>query len=276
MTVALTAALYTYLFSAFLLPAAGLTLVTLFWQSRDFRRFTEGSAALLLTGLAFLPLARNAWFVNQAESTPGQPLCRFCRQSAASGASRHHLARQTGLIKRPRQRSALFVMLIVLGLVLPFRHIQPNHTDDRIWLWLWLGVPLLIANMLLARSRSIFAQDRYLLFIAPFVLWAAARGIASLAGYARPLGWATGAASALVLASALPVLWTPALAAKTGEPPRPISTPMPRRHRTCLRPSSPTSTTHIAARVVSAPKHTFEELPVFFPFGGTVNTGGRR
>ena len=37
-------------------------------------------------------------------------------------------------------------------------------------------MPLLVGNLLLARNDSIFAEDRYFLFLGPFVLWAIARG----------------------------------------------------------------------------------------------------
>ncbi len=65
-------ALYSYLFSAFILPAAGLTVLVLSLQRRSLRFFVEGALALALAGLLFLPLALNAWAVNAAESTPGQ------------------------------------------------------------------------------------------------------------------------------------------------------------------------------------------------------------
>ncbi len=70
-------ALYSYLFSAFILPAAGLTVLVLSLQRRSLRFFVEGALALALAGLLFLPLALNAWAVNAAESTPGQasPIC---------------------------------------------------------------------------------------------------------------------------------------------------------------------------------------------------------
>ncbi len=75
---AFTAALYSYLFSAFMLPAAGLTLLALAAaQPRRPRRFWEGAAALALVTLLFLPLAYNAWSVNAAEGAPGRAFAGF-------------------------------------------------------------------------------------------------------------------------------------------------------------------------------------------------------
>ncbi len=73
----LIAALYTYLFSAFILPAAGLTVLFLAYRRRSVRFLLEGTAALAVVTLAFLPLANNAWLVNASESTPGAPFANF-------------------------------------------------------------------------------------------------------------------------------------------------------------------------------------------------------
>jgi 4-amino-4-deoxy-L-arabinose transferase-like glycosyltransferase len=73
----LTAALYTYLFSAFLLPVAAAWVM---WEWRRNRRqagaggrLALGMAALAVVTLLFLPLARAAWQVSGGEATPGQP-----------------------------------------------------------------------------------------------------------------------------------------------------------------------------------------------------------
>ncbi|MBK8798554.1 MAG: glycosyltransferase family 39 protein [Anaerolineales bacterium] len=101
MVAAFTFALYSYLFSALLLPAAGLTLVGLWAAARleitrtkkllqspisnlpisqspnPTLRFLQGATALTLTGLLFLPLARNAWLVNASEGAPGEAFMDF-------------------------------------------------------------------------------------------------------------------------------------------------------------------------------------------------------
>ena len=71
-----TAALYTYLFTAFLLPAAGgwLLLSWLLAHGRPgaSRRHLLGMAALAVVGVLFLPLARSAWLVSGNEAVPGR------------------------------------------------------------------------------------------------------------------------------------------------------------------------------------------------------------
>jgi len=74
MVLAFTAALYSYLFSAFLLPAAGfllLCLLILSTRKERWQRFLCGALALAFTGALFLPLAYNAWIVNSSEGDPG-------------------------------------------------------------------------------------------------------------------------------------------------------------------------------------------------------------
>lgn len=210
--IATTAALYAYLFSAFILPAMGLTLLTLLWRDgykQRLSRFIEGVIALGIVGLFFLPLARNAWSVNDAESTPGQPFADFT-------ANLLRLLRIDTIWRVDWSTQwvnlalALFAGLLLIGLLLPWRKSANQPRGDQAWLWLWLGIPLLIANVLLARSHSIFAEDRYLIFMAPFVLWAVARGATALGQRWQPLGWAGAISSILVLLLALPILWTPA------------------------------------------------------------------
>jgi len=83
-----TAALYTYFYSAFLVPVAGAWLLWFWWLNRDQpgagRRFWLGVGVLGIVALLFLPLARSAWTVSGAEAVPGkafsgmgQPLWRL-------------------------------------------------------------------------------------------------------------------------------------------------------------------------------------------------------
>ncbi|MCB0058643.1 MAG: glycosyltransferase family 39 protein, partial [Caldilineaceae bacterium] len=150
---AFTFALYGYLFSAFLLPAAGLTLLGLWWLATrpaesdpaapPLRRFLEGSAALAITGALFLPLAINAWLVNDSEGQPGQAFMNF----AAT------LARQVHIFTVWRAgwpewwvTAALvfFGLLVAAGLVWSVWATAPGtQRHDRLWLWLWIGTPLL-------------------------------------------------------------------------------------------------------------------------------------
>src|SRR5690606_33716580 len=104
----------------------------------------------------------------------------------------------------------LFALLLLLGLLLPWRHQSAESRRDFLWLWLWIGIPLLIANILLTRSSSIFAEDRYLLFMAPFMLWCIARGAIALGSWWRPVACTTALLAITALLLALPALWTPA------------------------------------------------------------------
>ncbi|MCC9077905.1 glycosyltransferase family 39 protein [Litorilinea aerophila] len=262
----LEAALYTYLFSAFVLPAAGLTLLLLGWQSRDRRRLVEGVGALGLASLLFLPLARNAWLVNAAEGEPGRAFADFA----------HNLRRLLQIFTvwrvewpQPLLLAALILLagLVLVGLAWP----RAQGTGDRLWLLCWIGVPLLIANVLLSRSSSIFAEDRYLIFLAPFVLWAAARGGAILARRWPAAGWPVLAATVLLLAAALPPLWTPAryrenwraaaryiLQYQTASPGLPAAV------------VTHVDYTHDALEWYLRQRMHFDELPVFFPWGGRL------
>lgn len=268
MIVAFTFALYSYLFSALALPAAGLSLVALWVNARleirrlEIRRleigdwglgasplqrlrpstktpsipprshvptllipqspnlrFLEGALALAVTGLIFLPLARNAWLVNAGEGTPGQAFMNFWGNL--------HRQLQIFTVWRATWPSevmiaalALFAVLVVAGLLLPWpqrmRRSALAAGLDQVWLLLWIGSPFLIGNLLLATSDTVFKEDRYFLFLAPFVLWAAARGSVVLgaaigARWRRQAAWGLGGASVLLLAAALPVLWSPAM-----------------------------------------------------------------
>lgn len=272
--VALTAALYSYLFSAFVLPAAGLSLLALLIHTRAWRRFVEGALALLLVGLLFLPLARNAWSVNAAESTPGRAFADFSANllRLLQNATVWHAGWDQPWLNLAL---AFFAGLVLVGLLLPWpRRRQPSPlppTFDRVWLWIWLGVPLLIANLLLSRSRSIFTQDRYLLFLAPFILWAAGRGCAALYARLKPLGIMTGLVAAGLLLAALPPLWTPARARENWR--AAAAYILDYRAATPGLPSAVVTHvdyTHQALEWYLRQTTDQETLPVFFPFGGAL------
>ncbi|MDQ3249957.1 MAG: glycosyltransferase family 39 protein [Chloroflexota bacterium] len=277
--VAMEAALYSYLFSAFMLPAAGLTLLTLFIVHRftqihtdQRRRFGEGLVALGVAGLLFLPLAYNAWIVNSSEGTPGEAF-------ADLGVTLWRLLRiftiwrvdwDTWLIA---VTLALFALLLLSGLCLPFvksAHLS-SAAPDRAWLLIWIATPLLIGNLLLSRDQSVFAEDRYFLFVAPFALWTIARGVIALGQRWRAGGWLTGLVTVILLTTALPRLWTPALYRENW---RAAAT-----HISAYQQASPNLSgavvahvdyTHDALEWYLRQAFNFAELPVFFPYGGTL------
>jgi len=287
---AFTFALYSYLFSAFLLPAAGLTLLGLWWLdaratssqapaqtamtgavATPLRCFLEGSMALAITGALFLPLARNAWLVNDSEGQPGQAFMHF-------GAN---LARQLQIFTIWRagwpawwETAALigFGLLVAAGLLWPWA--TAAHTprrDDRLWLWLWIGTPLLIGNLLLAVSDTVFNEDRYFVFLAPFVLWAAARGAIAPVQRWRPAAWVLGGSACLLLAGALPALWSPAMLREDWRAAAGYITAYEEQS-----PSLPGAVlSHVdftsdALKWYLRPARDETETPLYFPFGGVL------
>jgi uncharacterized membrane protein len=277
MIAAFTVAFYSYLFSAFVLPAAGLTLIGLWMLERleigDWR-LGEGIAAFAITALLFLPLARNAWLVNDSEGAPGQAFMNFI----------DNMQRQLQVFtvwRAPWSAELItatlifFGLLALIGVVLPWPRRQggaKRYGIDQMWLLLWIGAPLLIGNLLLAVSDTVFAEDRYFLFLAPFVLWAAARGVVVIGEYWRPAAWMTGAAAALLLATALPVLWSPAMLREDWR--------AAAQYIAAYQQRSP----HLPGAVFVHAEYTNpalrwylhqlvdeEELPVFYPYTGTLS-----
>ena len=220
------AALYSYLFAAFMLPAAGLALIALLLLDRSAdgawrtRRFVEGALAVGAAGLLFLPLARNAWLVNEAESTPGRAFQDFA-------ANTERLLRNVTVwrVDWPDEFKAVVIallgLLMLIGVALPWSSPSPQTKPanapaaprylDQAWLLIWIATPFLIANLLLSRSDSVFQEDRYLLFMAPFALWALARGVTAIGRRFAVAGAILAALVVMLFVLALPRLWTPDL-----------------------------------------------------------------
>lgn len=290
--VALLAALYSYLFSAFVLPAAGLTLAALWVDgalrarrqrqaglpaappANPLRLFGEGCLALALTTALFLPLARNAWLANSADGSPGQAFMNL-------GATLQHQL-QVFTVWRADWGAVvvngvllLWGVLVLVGLLLPWRSARGRKTArvsfDQVWLWLWIGAPLLVGNLLLARNDTIFAEDRYFLFLGPFVLWAAGRGVVALGARRRAAAWLLGVVAVVTLAAALPRLWTPAMAREDW---RAATTYI--ADYQAASPGLPAATvahvdyTRAAVSLYLRQRYTREQLPIYYPFGGTL------
>jgi uncharacterized membrane protein len=290
----LEAALYSYLFSAFVLPAAGLTLIGLWLgQARGILRLRSGQAGqgaggregrgttqrlfegilvfIVATGL-FLPLAYNAWVVNGEEGILGQAfanlgdnLWRLLRVFTIWRVDWPHWLINSTLI--------LGTLLASAGCVVPPQGKVASLTPqlDRLWLALWIGVPLLIGNLLLITSATVFAEDRYFLFLAPFVLWAIARGVVMLDQRVRGAGWLTGCAVAGLLGLALPTLWTPAMQRENWRAAAEYITAYQR-----LSPGLPAAVVaHVEYTRRPLERYLYrqvseEALPLFFPFGNTL------
>jgi 4-amino-4-deoxy-L-arabinose transferase-like glycosyltransferase len=209
------AALYSYLFSALALPVALAWVVLLAWRAwrvgNGRRVAVWGIAALTVTGLCFLPLARSAWQVSGAESAPGHafsgmvaPLWRLLEvYTLGWPAWRPTLLSAAALVA---------AVLAVLGLVVS-SEARPRFAVARsiggALLGLWLVVPLLAGSLLLARDRTVFAETRYFIFLVPTLCLAWGRALGWLTERRPAVGWPV---MALVLSAtliALPALWSP-------------------------------------------------------------------
>jgi 4-amino-4-deoxy-L-arabinose transferase-like glycosyltransferase len=269
-------ALYSYLFSAFMLPAAGLTLLALWAAARGAalprnRRLLEGIGAFALVALLFLPLARNGWLVNAGENTPGAPFAHVAETTL-------RLLRVFSVWKPGWPEWLLLAaagltgVLFLLGVLLPrwYSEQPPGRYLDRTWIALWVGVPWLVGNLLLATTDSVFGEDRYFLFLAPFMLWGAARGAVALGERWQPASWATGGALVLALVLALPVLWTPAMHRENWR--------AAARLIAQQRAATPDLTAAVLSHVdyTNLPAKWYLEqypldLPIFYPFGGALD-----
>lgn len=273
--VAMSAALYSYLFSAFLMPAAGLTLLVLVFTAQGttdrWPRFVRGLLAIGITGLLFLPLAYNAWMVNGNEGDPGTAF-------ADAIPNLWRLLRIFTIWRVPWETTwvtivlSLFAAYILLGLLLPQRaQSTEQRSPVRAWLALWIGIPLLIGNLLLSRSGSVFSEDRYFLFLTPFVLWAAARGAVAISRWARGPVWPRTVALVIPIALALPHLWTPAMYREQWR--------AAADHVMAYQAASPSlpSTvvthidyTHLPWEWYLRQEYSFDELPLYHPYGGAL------
>lgn len=296
MVLALEIALYSYLFSAFVLPAAGFTLLGLWLVQRDGRKFAEGVVALGVTGLLFLPLARNAWQVSGAEAVAGVPFQDFL--------ANHWRLLRTLTIWRVAWPSTLsvvvlsgFALLLGVGVVALFTKRRSAADNPKIhsYAWdsdaedplrflplFWLIVPLLIANLLLAKDQTIFAEDRYLLFLAPFLLWIIAEGAVWLWVLGRrtklvtlpnryPFAGVAGLLLAASMAATVPGLASPTLARENWRAAANYILETQQANPN-LRAAvvAHVDYTHLPLQWYLRKASSEAALPLYFPFGGTL------
>jgi 4-amino-4-deoxy-L-arabinose transferase-like glycosyltransferase len=222
-----TAALYTYLFSAFLLPVAAAWLALAWWLNRQepvaARRFWTAATALAVVGLLFLPLARSAWLVSGDEATPG-------RAFAGMGPALWRLL-QVYAVGWPRWSGVGLdwvavggAALAVVGLaeyrMLDIRYWRRQHRIANsqypiptrftgLFLALWLLLPILAGGLLLTRDRTVFAETRYFIFLVPALCLAWGRALAWAWGRQWVLGVVVAALMLGITAAALPANWSP-------------------------------------------------------------------
>jgi hypothetical protein len=228
--------------------------------------------------ILFLPLAQNAWGVNQVEGTPGRAFANFL-------PNLRHLLQVFTLWRvewsssRQMVSVIFFGLLFIIGLLVPpnsmlmveWRSAASRFLSRAPLASLWITLPLLTGNLLLSRTNSVFAEDRYFLFLAPFVLYMVARGIVSL-GQRQPwLGWGSGVAATLLLVLALPALWTPAryrenwrAAAQEIISYQTVSAGLPGAVVAHVDYTRRPLEWYLRARFST------EELPLFHPFGGVL------
>ena len=219
------AALYTYLFSALLLPVAGAWVVLLALSSRGKAnlRWHLGASlgVLIMIGLLFAPLARSAWSVSGSESSPGRafegvlPALRRLMEVFTFGwAQWSHpvLVLATGFAAFLASCGVLMCGWLpwkrTRGAAVPRPESCANRTSG-ILLALWLLLPVLIGALLVARDRTVFAETRYFIFLVPALCLAWASATAWLWQRYRAAGIAVTLLFVGLTIAALPADWSP-------------------------------------------------------------------
>ena len=227
-----TAALYSYLFSAFVLPVAGLWVLLLAWQGRNTpgnaRRALVGLGSLAAVAILFLPLARNAWSISGTESVPGRAFAGAA-QALVPLLATYAVGWPRWIGSLGAVLAAAAALLALAGMLVPDRCLSASGSNTRdgqatanrhstgvpfiprggLFLAIWLAVPLLLGGLLLSRDRTLFDESRYFIFLAPALCLAWGRGLAAAWGWRRVAGWAALAAVLIVTLAALPANWSP-------------------------------------------------------------------
>ena len=234
--VGFVSALYSYLFSALILPVAGAWFLLLWWRSgrsggrgtRTWPSIVASLAALTVVAVLFFPLARAAWSVSGQESLPGRAfegLVLVLRrllgaysfgwplwpvQAMSGGAAAAGLLTLVGLVAPLGKRTP----------AAPGAHVIARSVvcDEAIpvalgrWggmlLALWLGLPVVVGGLLMVRDRTMFAETRYFIFLAPALCLAWGRALTWLWKRWRAAGMVVAALAFGVTLAALPADWS--------------------------------------------------------------------
>lgn len=194
------AGVYTFLFTAFLLPAQGLYLLI---RRRGLARGVLAQAAIFV---AVLPLIQRAWQHADSVTLVGGPVSRFDEVLLwLFQAYTLHLAAW------PRfwisAALAWAALLLCLGLLAP-----PAATETRSSRWLLglgLGLPLLAGQALEVWRGGIFSFTRYFIFLVPLLMLAWGRGLAALWRWQRSAAGVALLLTAGMWLAALPANWAP-------------------------------------------------------------------
>jgi 4-amino-4-deoxy-L-arabinose transferase-like glycosyltransferase len=209
-----SAALYSYLFSALILPVA-LVWALLFWlaavrsgtrDGRATRTFVMNLASIGVVILLFLPLARAAWSVSGQESLPGRAFAGL-----APALGRLLQVYSVGWPSWPGSvvsSAAIGAGLLgLLGLAVPL--VGREGRWGGAFLAAWLALPVVLGGALLARDRTVFSETRYFILLIPALCLAWGRALDWLWQRWRPAGL-LGLALVLGLTlAALPSDWSP-------------------------------------------------------------------
>jgi 4-amino-4-deoxy-L-arabinose transferase-like glycosyltransferase len=204
-----TAALYSYLYSAFLMPVAAAWLLVARWESRREpgaqRDFWLGVLALTAVSLLFLPVAWSAWRVSGAEAVAGKPFAGMLPALAA--------LLKTYTFGWPSWGAGWMTALALgagtlalAGCVVPS---PERRRGGGLYLIIWLAVVILIGGVLLGRDGRVFAESRYQIALAPALCLAWGRTLSLLWAWRKSAGLTATALAVAVTTAALPYDWSP-------------------------------------------------------------------
>lgn len=206
--VLMTLAFYSYLYIAFLVPFQGLyaLLWALYTARREgaspVRRLLPVFITFAVMALLFLPLALQALKVTYHEAQPGRPFQSFF-PTVWRLLGWYTLWKARWPAPWTPMISAGALVLLLAGAIAPAR-----RPLGRPFLWLSIGVPVLVGGLLLGINRAVFAEPRYFLFVLPFVCLAWGAGLAWVMERHRLAGQIALALCGMAALLALPYNWT--------------------------------------------------------------------
>jgi mannosyltransferase len=209
--VGFAAALYSYLFTALVLPVAFVWVLVLWWlaaragaeRARVTRSLVMSLAALGLVVLLFSPLARAAWSVSGQESLPGRAF-EGLAQALGRLLQVYALGSPAWSVRVASGVAIGAALLTLLGLAAPLG----KESGGGLLLALWLALPAVAGGLLLARDRTVFAETRYFIFLVPALCLAWGRGLVWLWERWRPAGLVGLVLAFGVTLAALPADWS--------------------------------------------------------------------
>jgi len=234
--VGFVSALYIYLFSALVLPVAGAWFLLLWWRSvrsggrgaRTWPSIVASAAALTAVIVLFFPLARAAWSVSGQESLPGRAfdgLVLVLRrllgaysfgwpiwpvQALSGGAAAAGLLTLAGLVAPLGKKAPPAPGATVVARSVVYDEAIPAAAGrwGGMLLALWLGLPVVAGGLLMVRDRTMFAETRYFIFLAPALCLAWGRALAWLWERQRVAGMTVAVLAFGVMLATLPANWS--------------------------------------------------------------------